>query len=312
MTRAWPHPALVARLRGGLANPGTGALGPHAGQADAAQPPDGSCRAASRLQWRVAFDEADARHRIPEGTPMTLRFVPARHLFALAAAALVVAGCSDDKTPTTPIDTTASQQDADDAAQQVGVIVGAENGVTLQPWIVPGSLGARRVTSPLGVTQDTTVHVGAVTWLLTRTFYDAGNVQQASFNSTTTARVTITGTGAGDVATATDTTSYGGAIALDVTGLLPASDSLRFTGTRHDTLTTSFESRFRVRTEVGLRRGHVIQTRSRDCEQQSNKSRQNQNRPTQFGLCNQRWTTISNHCSLHTLSYSFQVVKTLY
>jgi len=176
---------------------------------------------------------------------MTLRFVPARHLFALAAAALVVAGCSDDKTPTTPIDTTASQQDADDAAQQVGVIVGAENGVTLQPWIVPGSLGARRVTSPLGVTQDTTVHVGAVTWLLTRTFYDAGNVQQASFNSTTTARVTITGTGAGDVATATDTTSYGGAIALDVTGLLPASDSLRFTGTRHDTLTTSFESRFR-------------------------------------------------------------------
>jgi hypothetical protein len=176
---------------------------------------------------------------------MTFRFVPAHALLALAVTAFVVAGCSKDDHVTNPIDNTATQQDADDAAQQVGVMVGAENGVMLQPWIVPGSLGARRAPTPLGVTQDTTVHVGAVTWLLTRTFYDSTNATQSAFNANTTARVTIVGDGMGQVATSTDTASYGGHLAYDVSGLQPSRDSLRFSGTRHDTLTTSFESQFR-------------------------------------------------------------------
>lgn len=159
-------------------------------------------------------------------------------LLAALAACLALAGCSKDS-PTQPSAT--AQQDADDAAFLVGVSLAHDVAGDPATQGAPGATSAPPLaTGARGATADTTFTAGFVTWTLGRTFYNAVGAEQPDYNPLTTTRMDVTARGVGNVATATDTASFGSAALLQLRGLAAAQDTLVSDGARHDTLLTSF------------------------------------------------------------------------
>jgi hypothetical protein len=158
----------------------------------------------------------------------------------LLLTASVLAGCGKNSPTTT---NNVSQQDADDAAQQVGLMMAQGNGGSPTATSAAPDLksaGAEAVAS------DTTFVVGHVTWTLTRAWFDAGGVEQLSYDPLTTVRVAVTSRGVGSIETVTDTASFGGAASIDIHGISILEDTLTTNVARHDTLACSFTPRFRT------------------------------------------------------------------
>lgn len=167
--------------------------------------------------------------------------------FALAAIVLSLFGCGDDS-PTKP--TPVSQDDSDDAAQQVGYLMSDGNG-SLSGYQLGAGGDARgsnvpRIAPEGGSVSETTFVAGNITWTLVRTWYDgAGNVQ-ASYNPLTTLRMTASARAHGTVESASDSASFGSAGTLDVRGVSILRDTLTVNATRRDTLQASFVPSFRA------------------------------------------------------------------
>jgi hypothetical protein len=169
-----------------------------------------------------------------------------RTLGGLGAVATLVTTVGCSSTPLTPPTATA-QMDADDAAQQVAMTMSQGSGGSPQAIAVlddGGSMFARG-TAPAQVegappTSDTTFVVGNVTWTLSRTFYDALDVVQGSFNPVTTVRMTATSRGVGSIETPSDTASLGSAGSLDIRGLSTTQDTLITGAAVDDTLLAAF------------------------------------------------------------------------
>jgi predicted small lipoprotein YifL len=195
---------------------------------------------------------------------MSLRSSVTR-LMAVVAIASSLTGCGKDS-PMSPA--TVSQQDADDSAQQVGFMMAQGGGgspfvtartdpagsaavagiprshIVVSPQEGEPDAGST-VSSVLGST-DTTFAVGNVTWTLSRTWFDASNNEQTSYDPMTTVRVSIGARGTGMIETPTDTASFGCAGNLDIAGISVLQNTLSTNGARHYTLQCSFTPRFRT------------------------------------------------------------------
>lgn len=168
-------------------------------------------------------------------------------LFAIAGT-MALAGCGKDS-PLQPSAT--SQQDSDDAAQQVAFMMATDNGTSPETQAAPGqSLTSARGASTYSTngiaSTDTTFTLGHVTWTITRSFFNAAGTEQSTFNPLSTVRMNLTSRGTGSIQTPADTASYGSTGSLQLVGLEFTQDSLVLNATRHDTLQTTFTPRFRT------------------------------------------------------------------
>jgi len=179
------------------------------------------------------------------------------------AGALFLAGCSGDN-PVNPNGFT--QADADDIAAQAGqaaaagVItnMGAADGAS---GGVSGSAAARFSPARSGsfAQADTTFTVGAVTYTLGVTFYDAGGNPLTSYGPLAH-RMLVTTRATGEVANQQFNASLGHAGTLDVTGLEASLDTLVFNGTCNDTVDASFQSLDGLRTRYFKWRSGAVLT----------------------------------------------------
>jgi hypothetical protein len=197
--------------------------------------------AVTRSQTNISIVEVHPMYRPSYHIPLLLALAAA----VAFAGALGITGCGKDS-PTQPSAT--SQQDSDDAAQQVAFMMATDNGTSPEVTVATGqsSLMSSPVASTGLTSTDTTFTLGHITWTITRSFFNALGVEQATFNPITTVRMDVTTRGSGTIETPSDTASYGSAGSLSLLGLAASQDSLIMNGTRHDTLQTSLVPRFRT------------------------------------------------------------------
>jgi len=160
--------------------------------------------------------------------------------FALALLAASIAGCGKSASPVAP-NAGLSQSDADEVAQQVSATVSGQSNASMGATSaapVSGSRGA----SAQAVMSDTTFTIGAITWTLTRNWYDAGGNAQASYNPVTTVRMIASARGTGSISGTNFQGSYGGYGLLDVSGVSMLQDTLTTQATHADTLQSTFTS----------------------------------------------------------------------
>jgi len=173
--------------------------------------------------------------------------------------------------PTTP--SALSQQAADDIAlQAAGSLTGASGGLMLELDASAGSvpqngalrlrpgdptLGYRGVytngaaafrlrpgdpnTATTSAAAETTFSAGAITYTVTRTFYDADGNPLSDYGPSAT-RLRLTARATGSISTAQWSASVGRAGILDVTGIQSAEDTLQFDGAGNDTVQCHFLS----------------------------------------------------------------------
>jgi len=173
--------------------------------------------------------------------------------------------------PTTP--SALSQQAADDIAlQAAGSLTGASGGLMLELDASAGSvpqnsalrlrpgdptLGYRGVytngaaafrlrpgdpnTATTSAAAETTFSAGAITYTVTRTFYDADGNPLSDYGPSAT-RLRLTARATGSIATEQWSASVGRAGILDVTGIQSAEDTLQFDGAGNDTVQCHFLS----------------------------------------------------------------------
>jgi hypothetical protein len=185
-----------------------------------------------------------ARSLAQEVPVMSPRSLAPLRVLCLAAFVAAIVGCSKNS-PTEP--NPATQQDADDAAQIAALAMSSDHGGAT-PTQGSAAMSPRATATPMrafSTLGDTTFTAGAVTWTLSRTFYDAGNNEQGAYNPLTTVRVAGTARGVGAIETASDTASFGSAGNLDIVGISVLQDSLITNATRNDTLQCAFTPFFR-------------------------------------------------------------------
>ena len=173
--------------------------------------------------------------------------------------------------PTTP--SALSQQAADDIAlQAAGSLTSASGGLMLELDASAGSvpqngalrlrpgdpsLGYRGVytngagafrlrpgdpnAAAISASAETTFSAGAITYTVTRTFYDADGNPLPDYGPSAT-RLRLTARATGSISTAQWSASVGRAGILDVTGIQSAEDTLQFDGAGNDTVQCHFLS----------------------------------------------------------------------
>ena len=173
--------------------------------------------------------------------------------------------------PTTP--SALSQQAADDIAlQAAGSLTGTSGGLMLELDASAGSvpqngalrlrpgdphLGYRGVytngaaafrlrpgdpnAAATSASAETTFSAGAITYTVTRTFYDADGNPLPDYGPSAT-RLRLTARATGSISTAQWSASVGRAGILDVTGIESAEDTLQFDGAGNDTVQCHFLS----------------------------------------------------------------------
>ena len=173
---------------------------------------------------------------------MNLRNPRTRGILGLLVLAVAVAGCGTSN-PSAPMMNAVAQQNADDATQQVAMTMAQGNGgappAATTPAVGAAAMG-RVAPSMQAAVAETTFTTGHVTWTLTRTWFDAGNVEMLSFNPVTTVRMFATSRGVGTIETPSDTASIGTAGTLDVRGISVAQDTLVTNASRSDTVQAVF------------------------------------------------------------------------
>lgn len=171
--------------------------------------------------------------------------------------------------PTTP--SSLSQQTADDIAiQAAGSLTAGSGGLMLElnagAGSVPQNSGIRLRPGDPGIgtrrritldgeglaprepalhatvsAAETTFSMGAITYTVTRTFYDADGNPLSGYGPSAT-KLRITATANGSISTAQWDASVGRAGILDVTGIESAEDTLQFDGAGNDTVQCHFLS----------------------------------------------------------------------
>ena len=174
--------------------------------------------------------------------------------------------------PTTP--SALSQQAADDIAMQAaGSLTGASGGLMLELDASAGSVpqnGALRLrpgdprvgfdrraytngaaafrlrpgdpnAAAIAASAETTFSAGAITYTVTRTFYDADGNPLSDYGPSAT-RLRLTARATGSISTQQWSASVGRKGILDVTGIQAGEDTLQFDGAGNDTLQCHFMS----------------------------------------------------------------------
>ena len=154
----------------------------------------------------------------------------------------LASGCGKSN-PAAPVDNSVSQQNADDAAQQVALTMAQGNGGSPAAG-APGASSAAPAQPGRASLQaaqlDTTFTAGHVTWTLTRTWFDSTGAQVASYSPASTVRMVATARGVGAIEAGSDTASFGSAGTLDVHGIAAWQDTLNTNANRADTLQAAF------------------------------------------------------------------------
>jgi hypothetical protein len=172
-------------------------------------------------------------------------------LAALALATLLLAGCSSDKSPTSPANP-AAQDAADDVAlQTVASLSLTASDLQVAVGTVPQ--GAAR---PTRVQWDTTFTQGGLTYVATRDFFDAGNNLLPGYDPTAV-KMTWTSHVTGTVEFPRDTATVVHRATIDVHGIQAGQDTLHFDGGVFDTLTNRFRSYDGTRTRFGYWKSYV-------------------------------------------------------
>jgi hypothetical protein len=172
----------------------------------------------------------------------------------VATLLLIVAlgGCSNDKSPTSP-GNLAAQDAADDLALQTVASVS----------VTAADLNAAVSTVPSGAASamraqwDTTFTQGGLTFIATRNFYDIADNQLSGYGPTAY-KMTWTSHIFGTVEYPRDTATVQHRATIDVHGIQPAQDTLRFDGGVFDTLTNRFRSYDGTRTRFGLWKSYFV------------------------------------------------------
>lgn len=182
---------------------------------------------------------------------------PLRSLAVLGFAACLVAAAGCGKSNPTSPQSSAAQQNADDAAQQVAMTMSQGGGGSAPAHAFPdaGHAAAGRSAGAFGgasvAASETTYAVGGITWTLTRSWYDAGGNVQAVYNPLTTVQMLASARAVGVIETATDTANFAAAGNLDIRGISVLQDTVVTNAARHDTLLAVFTPPFRpVRVHV--------------------------------------------------------------
>lgn len=183
-------------------------------------------------------------------------------LAALACAGvLFLAGCSGDN-PVNPSGFT--QTDADDIAAQAGMAAaaGVVPNMNAAGGVSGGSAAARFTPQRAGsaAQAETTFTIGAVTYTLGVTFYDADGNVLAGYDPTTAHRMLVTTRATGSVSGQQFEASLEHAGSLDVTGLEASLDTLLFNGACADSVDASFTSLDQQRTRYFLWRSGATLT----------------------------------------------------
>jgi hypothetical protein len=179
-----------------------------------------------------------------------------RRVAALLLLIAAVAGCSKDKNPTSP-GAIASQDAADDLALQTVASLSV-TAADLQAAVatVPQEAAApARTATPTQAQWDTAYTQGGLTFIATRTFFDADGSILPDYGPTA-ARMTWTSHIYGTVEYPRDTASVEHRATIDVRGIQPAQDTLRFDGGVFDTLVNRFRSYDGTRTRYGAWRSY--------------------------------------------------------
>lgn len=173
-----------------------------------------------------------------------------KKLIALALALAISAGCSSDKSPTSP-GNSAAQDAADDVALQTVTSLQ----LTASDLNVAVSTVPQGPTSPARAQWDTTFTQGGLTFVATRDFFDSGNNLLPGYGPTAV-KMTWTSHVFGTVEFPRDTATVQHRATIDVHGLPPAQDTLHFDGGVFDTLTNRFRSYDGSRTRYGYWRSY--------------------------------------------------------
>jgi hypothetical protein len=195
--------------------------------------------AETALASRPATNDQGPR-RMTTMIPRCVRLLPLLALLALLGAA----GCSDDPSPAAPQDRV-TVTDADDLAQQVGASLAADNGGMLTMMTASGDYDT---STKCQAGRPQTSQVNGLTYTVSWTFYDAQDAVQEAYNPLTTVRLVTDVRAAGAIETPRYQAAVGYAAMLDVAGIAAWQDTLRFNGTAHDTLQSSFASLDSTRT----------------------------------------------------------------
>lgn len=173
--------------------------------------------------------------------------------------------CGDS--PTSP--TMLSQQAADDiAVQSAAALTGSSGGLMVELDAGAGSIPASapwrlNPGEPVGnfrsAAAETTITVGAITFTVTRAFYDDDDNELPSYGPTAT-RLRITTRATGSIDTPHWDASIGRASILDITGIEAVRDTLQFDGAGNDTAQAHFTS------FDGLRERHFYALASRSLD----------------------------------------------
>ena len=166
----------------------------------------------------------------------------------MVLVALGLGACGNS--PTSP--TMLSLQAADDiAVQSAASLSGNSGGLMVELDAGAGSVPSNSAPWRLGpgepvgnfraVSAETTFTVGAVTFTVTRAFFDAEGTELPSYGPTAT-RLRITTRATGSIDTPHWDASIGRASILDVTGIEAARDTLQFDGAGNDTAQAHFTS----------------------------------------------------------------------
>lgn len=169
---------------------------------------------------------------------------------AILLWSLLLAGCSNDKSPT-GLGNAGAQDQADDLALQTVASV----------TLAAGDLGAAVGTVPAGAATparaqwDTTFTQGALTFVATRAFFDSGDNLLPGYGPTAV-KMTWTSRVFGTVEYPRDTATVIHRATVDVHGIQPGQDTLRFDGGVFDTLTNRFRSYDGTRVRYGFWRSY--------------------------------------------------------
>jgi len=159
---------------------------------------------------------------------------------SLALCALALAGCA--KNVTAPLNAISNAQ-SNEAAIEVGMMVYAGT----EPTPVPASMVAGdprsagtmygRFVAPAAA--ETTITSGSVVWTLVVHWFDAGSIEQPSYDPATTVRLHADSHGAGTVTGANGAGTLNSGGVLDLSGIDQSTGQLTTNATRNDTLSWS-------------------------------------------------------------------------
>ena len=163
---------------------------------------------------------------------------------AVAALALIAAGCNSTPTEVAVAPSALSQQQANDLASQLGSNLKTDSGVAMLEMNAAASSATSAAAGVFGTSAaqgDTSFTAGGVSFFFSIAFFNAAGDELPGYDPTAV-RIRITTIASGSVSEPGVSATVGHAAVLDITGIEPENEALTFNGTADDTLNASFTS----------------------------------------------------------------------